>query len=322
MIILTGSPATWDVPTAGSAVAIGVFDGIHLGHHRVLDGLGAGGSGLWKVALTFGTHPAALLSSGGAPTPLTTLVRRLELLEQAGMDAVAVLEFDDDLRNLSPSEFVVRYLVEGLHAHLVIVGVGFRFGRDADGDVHTLERFGELHGFAVETVPILGSDGREIRSTAIRRALSRGDVGSAAEMLGRPHEVDGTIVPGDGRGRQIGIPTANLELDAPVAVPARGVYIVSVTVDGAEYPAVANVGVRPTFDGSVEIVEVHILDFDRDLYDTTMRVRFLSRLRDERRFGSVAELIEQIGRDVAAAREHFAAVVSEQHDPGSPARRS
>lgn len=322
MILLTGLPTTWDVPPVGSAVAIGVFDGVHLGHHRVLDGLGAGGSGLWKVALTFGTHPASLLSSRGTPTPLTTLERRLELLEQAGMDAVAVLEFDDDLRNLTPSEFVDRYLVDGLHAHLVIVGVGFRFGKDADGDARALERFGELHGFEVETVPILGSDGREIRSTAIRGALSRGDVESAAEMLGRPHEVDGRIVPGDGRGRQIGIPTANLELEATIAVPARGVYVVSVTIDGVEHLAVANVGIRPTFDGSVELVEVHILDFDRDLYGSTLRVRFIARLRDERRFDSVADLIVQIGRDIAAARERFAAVDSGERDPGEPTRRS
>ena len=321
-MLLTGSPTTWDVPPVGSAVAIGVFDGVHLGHHRVLDGLGAADSGLWKVALTFGTHPASLLSPAGAPTPLTTLERRLELLEQAGMDAVAVLEFDDDLRNLTPSEFVDRYLVDGLHAHLVIVGVGFRFGRDADGDAPALERFGGLHGFEVETVPILGTDDREIRSTAIRGALSRGDVESATEMLGRPHDIDGRVVPGDGRGRQIGIPTANLELDAAIAVPARGVYVVSVTIDGAEHLAVANVGVRPTFNGSVELVEVHILDFDRDLYGSTMRVRFLARLRDEQRFESVADLIDQIGRDIAAARESFGAVVSEDHDPGESARRS
>lgn len=316
MIVLRGDPSTWEVPAEGSAVAIGVFDGVHRGHHRVFDDLSTGGSGLWKVALTFGTHPASLLSERGAPTPLVTVQRRLELIEEAGIDAVAVLEFDDDLRNLSPSQFVVRYLEQGLHAHLVIVGEGFRFGKDAAGDRHTLEQLGERHGFATRSVPILGNQGREIRSTAIRRALDRGDVESAAAMLGRFHEVDGTIVPGDGRGRQIGVPTANLELVDMVAVPARGVYVVTAVIDGEEYPAVANVGVRPTFDGSVELVEVHVLDFDRDLYGVTVRVRFRARLRDERRFASVPELIDQIGRDIGAAEEYFARLVAE--DRGSP----
>lgn len=316
MIVLEGPPSTWDPPPAPSAVAIGVFDGVHLGHRVVLDALSVGDSDGWKVALTFGTHPSALLSPQGAPPPLTTVGRRLELLDAAGIDAVAILEFDDRLRRLSPEEFVDRYLVSGLAARLVVVGEGFRFGSRAAGDTSMLARLGETRGFRVITVPILGTGDREFRSTGIRDALAEGDVVSAGEMLGRPHEVEGVVVKGDGRGRRIGVPTANLEIAAPLALPARGVYVVTVTVEGEDLPGVANIGVRPTFDGATELVEVHLLDFDRDLYGCSVRVRFLARLRSERRFDSVPELIDQIGMDVEAARAHFAAV------PADPDRGS
>lgn len=306
MIVLDGTPESWRPPAARSVVAIGVFDGVHLGHRTVLDALDGGDPDGWKVALTFGTHPQALLRPDRAPLPLTTLDRRLELLDAAGLDAVAVLGFDDDLRRMSPLEFVDRYLVGGLNAGLVVVGEGFRFGKDAAGNTATLERLGEAAGFSVITVPILGAGGREYRSTAIRAALAGGDVSSAAEMLGRPHEVVGVVVRGDGRGRQIGVPTANLELVEPVAVPARGVYVVTARVDAEPVPGVANVGVRPTFDGEAELVEVHLLDHDEDLYGREVQVRFLERLRGERRFDSVDELVDQIGRDVDAARAHFA----------------
>jgi len=305
VIVLEGTPASWNPPAARSAVAIGVFDGVHLGHRTVLEALEGGDPGGWKVALTFGTHPQALLHPDRAPLPLTTLARRLELLDAAGVDAVAVLGFDEKLRRLSPSAFVDRFLVAGLNAGLVVVGEGFRFGNDAAGDTSTLKRLGDAAGFSVITVPILGADGREYRSTAIRTALADGEVSSAAGMLGRPHEVVGVVVHGDGRGRQIGVPTANLELLEPVAVPARGVYVVTARVHAEQVPGVANVGVRPTFDGESELVEVHLLDHDEDLYGCEVQVRFLARLRGERRFESVGDLVDQIGRDIAAARVHF-----------------
>ncbi len=300
MIVLSGDPGAWSSPDR-SAVAIGVFDGVHLGHREVLAALESGSHDLRRVALTFGTHPAAVLTPDRAPQLLTTLERRLELLEDAGVDVVVVLEFDDAMRLLSPRAFVEQFLVTALRARLIAVGHGFRFGHGAAGTVGTLEKLGAEFGFAVTEVPIRSGAFGEVRSTSVRRALAEGDVDAAAALLGRYYDVDGVVVAGDGRGRQIGVPTANLEVAEGVVVPRRGVYAVLVGWGGETYDAVANIGVRPTFDdGDREVLEVHLIGRNDDLYGETLRVAFASRIRDEQRFESVDALVDQIHSDISA----------------------
>ena len=310
MIIYRGDPLAWEPPAAGAAVAIGVFDGVHLGHRRVLGALRDGDDHLVRVAVTFGTHPAALLAPEGAPPRLSTLKRRLDLLAEAGIERVAVLEFDDHLRTLSPEQFVERFLVAGLRAQCVAVGAGFRFGVDAKGTTSTLEELGGRFGFCVKVVDIRCDDGTEIRSTAIREAIAAGDMARAAALLGRPYELEGIVVPGDGRGRELGTPTANVSFPAMLAVPLHGVYAVTVTIDGIDHEAVANLGVRPTFGEAAEVLEVHVLGLDRNLYGKQVTVAFVERIREERKFDGIEALKARIREDVAAAQRVFADRVS------------
>jgi riboflavin kinase/FMN adenylyltransferase len=301
--VLQGPPEQWETPV-GSAVAIGVFDGVHRGHRRVIEALDDADTAL-KIALTFGTHPAQMLSDRGAPPLLTPLRERIRLLGDAGVDAVAVLDFDDAMVETSPERFVERVLVDGLSVRLVAVGEDFRFGKGALGTAATMAELGERHGFDVVAVPILTVDGEEVRSTRIRELVAAGDVQRAARLLGHPHLIRGIVVPGEGRGATIGIPTANVSFPDGLAVPARGVYAVYAEIDDVPLPAVANLGVRPTFDGGAEVLEVHILDGDYTLTGKEVGVAFVARLRSEQRFESVAELVAQIHRDIQAAGKHL-----------------
>lgn len=302
MMVYQGSPAGWEAPPDGSAVAIGVFDGVHRGHLRVLEALDDADKKLTRVAMTFGTHPASLLSPDGAPSRLSTLKRRFDLFEDAGIDRAAVLGFDEEMRIMEPDDFVRRFLVEGLNARFVVVGVGFRFGRGASGSTETLADLGSQYGFQLEVVEIACDDSAEIRSTTIREALVDGAVVRAATMLGRPYDLEGIVVPGDGRGRQLGVPTANVSFPAMLTVPRHGVYAVVAVIDGVGHPAVANLGIRPTFGGEEEVLEVHVFEMDRDLYGRHVRVEFIERVRDERRFESVDDLLDQIHSDIDSAR--------------------
>ncbi len=301
-MVYQGSPAGWEAPPDGSAVAIGVFDGVHRGHLRVLEALDDADKKLTRVAMTFGTHPASLLSPDGAPSRLSTLKRRFDLFEDAGIDRAAVLGFDEEMRIMEPDDFVRRFLVEGLNARFVVVGVGFRFGRGASASTETLADLGSQYGFQVEVVEIACDDSAEIRSTTIREALVDGAVVRAATMLGRPYDLEGIVVPGDGRGRQLGVPTANVSFPAMLTVPRHGVYAVVAVIDGVGHPAVANLGIRPTFGGEEEVLEVHVFEMDRDLYGRHVRVEFIERVRDERRFESVDDLLDQIHSDIDSAR--------------------
>jgi riboflavin kinase/FMN adenylyltransferase len=301
MILYQGDASAWEPPPHGAAVAIGVFDGVHVGHRRVLDALDGAGERLAKTAMTFGTHPAAILAPDDPPTRLSTLARRFELFEESGIERVAVLNFDEAMRDMTPEAFVDRYLVGGLDARFVAVGEGFRFGRNASGTTHTLGELGAARGIIVEIVNIATLGGREIRSTAIREDLEAGDVTEAAAMLGRPYDMEGIVVPGDGRGRELGIPTANISFPTVLTVPLPGVYAVMAFIDGATYPAVANLGIRPTFGGTEQVLEVHVLDLDRNLYGKQVRVLFVERIRDERRFASIEDLLVQIRADIDTA---------------------
>ena len=305
---------SWDdVPDdlGPTAVVIGNFDGVHLGHRRVLARARAVADerDLLLVAVTFDPHPMAVLRPEHAPTSLTSLETRAELLAGAGADAVLALPFDREVATWSPEEFVERVLVDALHADAIVVGANFRFGHRAGGDVRTLTETGEKHGFTAEGIALDG--GPQVwSSTYVRTCLAAGDVSGAAQALGRAYAVRGTVVRGDQRGRDLGYPTANVPTDPMAAAPADGVYAGRLTrLDtGESYPAAISVGTNPTFHGErARRVESYVLDrTDLDLYGVEVEVSFVERLRGMVTFDSVDELVAQMAADVDRARELLA----------------
>lgn len=289
-----------------AVVALGNFDGVHLGHRAVLRRAveEARGRGLRSVAATFDPHPRSVLRPGGAVGLLTTVAARRELLLEAGVDEVAVILFDIELSKKSPEEFVGEVLVGRLGAEVVVVGENFRFGHKAAGSLEDLRRIMHSVGGEAFGVPVAGSNGGgvEISSTRIRELLGEGRVEDASRLLGRPYSLRGEVVVGDKRGRTIGFPTANLAPDSSVVVPARGVYACFVEIDGERWPSSVNIGVAPTFGERESRVEAHVLDFDGDLYGKVIEVEFLRRIRGEKRFSGVDELVARIGRDSEDAR--------------------
>jgi riboflavin kinase/FMN adenylyltransferase len=300
-------PADW----AGCVATIGVFDGVHRGHQRVVERAGqvARGMNLPLVVITFDPHPDEVIRPGSHPPFLTTPRRQAELLGGRGADAVFVLPFNVEFSRLSPDEFVRAVLVERLHAAAVVVGVDFRFGHRAAGDVPLLATLGEKYDFTAEGVPLLVEDDLTISSTHIRELLEAGDVIAAAEALGRPHRVEGVVVRGHQRGRALGFPTANLQTPPHTATPADGVYagwLISMDLDGNEltrWPAAISIGTNPTFGGTDRTVEAYALDRDDlDLYGTHAAIEFTARLRGNDKFDSVESLITQMREDVGQAR--------------------
>ncbi len=290
-----------------TAVVIGNFDGVHLGHRHVLARARevTEGRGLTLVAVTFEPHPMAVLRPEHAPTSLTSLERRAELLVEAGADAVLALPFDRGVAAWTPEEFVERVLVEGLHAAAVVVGANFRFGNRAAGDVATLRTTGERFGFTAEGIALDG--GPQVwSSTYVRTCLAAGDVAGAAEALGRPYAVRGVVVKGDQRGRELGYPTANVPTSTQTAAPADGVYAGWLRRRDSDevFPAAISVGTNPTFAGHRERrVESYVLDrTDLDLYGVEVEVSFVERLRGMTAFASVGELVAQMALDVERAR--------------------
>jgi riboflavin kinase / FMN adenylyltransferase len=291
-------------PDAGpSAVALGTFDGVHLGHRAILGTAlaRARAVSVEAVACTFDPHPMEVLQPDRAPLPIMPLEERLQLIGDLGVDAVVVLPFTRELAAIEPEAFVKDVLLSRLHAREIVVGYNHRFGRGARGDARLLEELAGRLGFLAHVVPPMTVDGAAVSSTEIRAALQRGDVSAAARWLGRPYGIAGMVTSGAGRGRTLGFPTANIAPDRTLLV-ARGVYRGQVMVEGASHTAVVNVGVRPTFGETALAVEAHLLDFTGDLYGRTVRLDFLDRLRDEMRFGSVEDLKAQVARDIAAAR--------------------
>ncbi len=290
-----------------SAVVIGNFDGVHLGHRHVLSRAReiADQRGLTLVAVTFDPHPMAVLRPEHAPTSLTSLETRAELLAEAGADAVLALPFDRDVAAWSPEEFVRRVLAAALHAAVVVVGANFRFGYRAAGDVATLRETGRTYGFEAEGIALDG--GPQVwSSTYVRTCLATGDVAGAAEALGRPYTVRGEVVRGDQRGRELGFPTANVPTDGMTAAPADGVYAgwLRRLDTGEVFPAAISVGTNPTFDGVRQRrVESYVLDrTDLELYGVEVEVSFVERLRGMVAFESVERLVAQMDDDVDRAR--------------------
>ncbi len=309
-----------DIPVdiGPSAVTLGNFDGVHKGHRAVLTALTsrASADGLQSVAVTFEPHPLAVLHPERAPAELTSLQQRLALLEGTGLDAVLVLEFTRDFAQQSPAEFVERTFVDALRARVVVVGADTRFGHRNSGTVQTLAELAPSHGFEVVVVDDVGA-GSRWSSTQVRAALAEGDVATAGRILGRPPRVDGTVVHGDHRGRELGFPTANLGAQVDGLVPAHGVYAGWLTrldlPDSAPdrvLPAAISIGTNPTFDGTQRRVEGYVLDrTDLELYGERIAYEFVERLRPTLRFEGIDALIEQMHDDVARCREVLGQIV-------------
>ncbi|MEU6793611.1 bifunctional riboflavin kinase/FAD synthetase [Nonomuraea wenchangensis] len=294
-----------------SVVTVGVYDGVHRGHQRVLGRAVAVARerGLPAVAVTFEPHPDEVVRPGTHPARLTGPRRRAELLRALGVDDVEVLPFTLELSRADAAEFARTVLAERLRAAAVIVGEGFTFGRDAGGDVETLRALGDKYDFTVEVLPLVPG----VSSTGVRERIVAGDVEGAAALLGRPHRVEGVVVRGYQRGRQLGFPTANVETPPHTAIPADGVYAgwlecvpvanLPTLYPGERWPAAISVGTNPTFEGVPRTVEAYALDRDDlELYGAHVAVDFAARLRGNTRFESIDALIEQIQADVEAAR--------------------
>ncbi|MBO0805172.1 MAG: bifunctional riboflavin kinase/FAD synthetase [Nocardiopsaceae bacterium] len=309
-------PADW----GKSVVTIGVFDGVHRGHQRIVARAAELGAerGLPVVAITFDPHPDEVVRPGSHPPFLCSARRRAELLAGLGADAVCVIPFTLDFSRLDPDEFVRTVLADRMHATAVVVGEDFRFGHKAAGDVPLLAKLGEKYEFSAEGMPLLGIDGTPISSTMIRRLLTDGDVAAAARELGRPHRVEGVVVRGHQRGRALGFPTANLHVPPHTAIPADGVYagwLARLDGDGSglggdggghdaeRWPAAISIGTNPTFGEGERTVEAYALDRDDlDLYGVHAAIDFAERLRGTLRFDSVDALAEQMTLDVVQAR--------------------
>jgi riboflavin kinase / FMN adenylyltransferase len=303
---LVGLNALEPAPT-GSAVTVGTFDGLHLGHRAlVARTLEAAKGGLSSTVLTWDRHPFSTLRPDRVPPLLSSQRRKVELIEGAGVDVCAVLAFDKELSMWPPERFAAEVIAAGLGARQVVVGEGWRFGHRAAGDVDLLRRLGEQLNFEVDAVRLASAEGEVVSSTRVRAAVTAGDMELAGTLLGRRFDIDGEVVKGAARGVALGYPTANLDVHPALACPARGVYAGRALTSGQWHAAAINVGVNPTFGGdesSTPIqIEAFLLDFDGDLYGTELRVEFWRRLRDEVRFESVDELVAQIARDVEATR--------------------
>ncbi len=285
-------------------LTLGVFDGVHLGHQAILRRVAeqARVIGGTPVALTFVPHPAAILAPANVPPLLTDWRDRAALIAHHGVPNVIVQKFTRDFANTEAEDFVSKLLIDGLGAVAIIVGHRVRFGRGGRGDVALLEEFGRKFKIHVEVIGPVSLDALPVSSSAVREAVLAGDLVRAEKLLGRPHALSSRVMHGRHRGRTLGFPTANLRA-ASLALPADGVYAVHSCVDGRDLTGVANIGTNPTFQEVQRSLEVHLFDFDEDIYGRRMHVEFVRRLRGEVKFSGPEALIEQIGRDVTAARE-------------------
>jgi riboflavin kinase/FMN adenylyltransferase len=290
----------------GCAVTIGNFDGVHRGHQAILRQLSRSAGELPLTVITFEPQPLEFLMPQAAQPRLTRLREKLEVMRELAVDRVLCLRFDEYLAGLSPDEFIRVILVEGLDVRHLVVGDDFRFGRERAGNFAMLEQAGARQGFPVVAMQTFDVGGSRVSSTRIRAALEAGDMVMAGRLLGRPYGMSGRVAHGDMRGRTIGYPTANIYLHR-AATPVAGVFAVEMHgLPGAPQRGVANVGTRPTVDGTRSQLEVHLFDFDQDIYGCHVRVSFLHKIREEQRFESFADLQAQIRRDEEEARSWFA----------------
>jgi riboflavin kinase/FMN adenylyltransferase len=298
-------PAINERPTV---MTIGAFDGIHRGHQHLIGSAvrRAEALGCQSAVLTFDPHPDLVTRPERKRLYLSSLDERVELIERLGVDVLVVLPFTQDVKAMTAKDFMLA-ICQSLALRELWIGWDFALGRKREGDSQRLREIGQELGFVVHPVDPLIVDSSPVSSSRIRAALAEGDVEMAAQLLGRPFRISGKVVEGDKRGRTIGFPTANVAVDELHVEPGNGVYVCHAHIDGQTYGAVTNIGVRPTFDGTRRTVEAYLLDFTGDIYGETLRLDLLHRLRGEKKFNGVAELIAQINTDTAAARAWLAA---------------
>jgi riboflavin kinase/FMN adenylyltransferase len=294
-------------PLRRSTVTIGKFFAIHRGHQALIHATAAAArrNGGPAVVFTFDRHPMELLRPGTELPVLASLSERLDLIEEQGADVAVVVRLTPEFLAQEPEAFVREVLVGKLGAVEVLASDNFRFGRAARGDLSLLERMGAELGFRCSPITPVLEGGERISSSRIAACVEAGRVAAAALLLGRPYSVPGTVIRGEQLGRRLGFPTANVRTETRHLLPGNGVYVVRLLVDGDAHPGVANLGVRPTVDGTKRLLEVHLFDWSGDLYDQEVRVEFLDRVRDEQRFPDLATLQAQIQRDADAARSYF-----------------
>jgi riboflavin kinase/FMN adenylyltransferase len=286
-------------PRKEMLLTIGVFDGVHLGHRHLISKLKemARKQGYASGVITFSQHPQEVLSPKTRLPSLTGLEQRLALLEDEGVDIVIPLPFTPQLANLSPKQFL-SLLKEYLKMKGLVVGPDFALGKGRQGDIDALRKLGQEMDFSLTVVPPLTVDGETVSSTAIRKALAEGDIKQVQRLLGRPFRLQGRVGSGDKRGIKLGFPTANLEVEPGQALPAGGVYACRAYINSQSYPAMTNIGTRPTFGGGPRLIEVYLLDYNGDLYGHELAIDIIERLRDEKKFDTPEQLIEQIAEDV------------------------
>ncbi len=297
-------------PPHGVVLTFGVFDGVHIAHQIVIGHVVSRARELETdgVVISFDPHPA-LSISGAAPPALTTVAKKTELLEELGVNRVIVEDFNQQFAQLSPEEFVRDVLVGRFRAREIVVGYDCAFGKDRAGDKHLLKELGEKYGFTVDVVGPYRLDGDVVSSTRIRTAVSRADLDLVRKLLDRLYSISGLVVPGKGMGHRIGYATANLQLQNQ-ALPPHGVYVVQVRLAEQQFDGILNMGSQPTFGVNDFRVEVHLLDFDDDLYGQNVEIFFVRKIRDERAFTGLEELAEQIKKDETVARKVLSAVDS------------
>jgi riboflavin kinase/FMN adenylyltransferase len=296
-------PARWQQPV----LALGNFDGMHRGHLKIIERVrrGAEERGATAVAMTFEPHPSKIVRPDKAPPLLMTHQQKLEALARGGMHGVAIVRFTPELSQWDPETFVRTVLVEWLHVSEVWVGANFLFGHDRSGNFSLLRSLGARYGFRAEKIDPVRYKDFVVSSTRVRRLICEGRVDEAGALLGHHYSIDGSVVQGQKRGRELGFPTANLCADNEL-VPPAGVYATTVTLDGIVYSSITNIGIRPTFEtAETTVIETHVLNFDKDLYGARLRLGFVQRLRDEKKFDGIDALKAQIYADRARAQNLF-----------------
>jgi riboflavin kinase / FMN adenylyltransferase len=296
-------------PLSNPALTIGNFDGVHRGHRALFKQVKSWADRLQgqSVVMTFNPHPLEVFRPGNGPAFITTHERKLELIADAGIEVAIVVPFNEWFAQTTATQFVKDLLVDKIGIKAIVVGHDYRFGRGREGDIDFLRKMGEQYAFSVDAVSGIDVEGTLVSSTLIRQCIQGGDLREAGRLLGRPYEIAGLVVRGRNRGgRLLGFPTANIEM-ANHAAPKRGIYVVQVEIDGRLYGGAANLGYNPTFGDTTISLEVHIFDFNETIYDKTITVRFIDRLRDEKKFSGPEELTQQIRLDVARAKEVLSA---------------
>lgn len=281
-----------------SAITIGTFDGVHLGHKKIIENLISRSEGFSTMLLTFFPHPRMVLQQDASIKLINTIDERVQLLEATGLDTLIIYPFNKDFSRLKARDFVRDFLIEQLNLKKIIIGYDHRFGRNRTANINDLREFGAAFDFSVEEIKAKEVDDVTISSTKIRKALSEGDISTANSYLGYEFMLTGTIISGKGLGNTIGFPTANIDIkETYKLIPKQGVYVVKSTINDVLVFGMMNIGVNPTVAGENQTIEVHFFDFDRDLYGQKIQVRLIERLRDERKFGSVEKLQEQLQKD-------------------------